>query len=75
LTSKSLASASQNIRLTSFVGERVLESEYDVPEAGRLFKEDRYPTMPFVVLLEVSRQACGWQMLHVTPRAAIWTST
>jgi len=37
-----------------------IEGEYDVPEDAWYFRANRYPVMPFGVLLEIALQPCGW---------------
>jgi len=40
-------------------GGRIV-GEYDVPADAWYFTENRQPLMPFVVLLEIALQPCGW---------------
>ncbi|MGA3324547.1 MAG: beta keto-acyl synthase, partial [Terriglobia bacterium] len=48
-----------------------MESEYDVHEGSWFFKENGYPTMPFVVLLEAILQPCGWLMFYIAPQGSV----
>lgn len=36
------------------------EAEYDIPPDAWYFKANRSPLMPFVILLEIALQPCGW---------------
>jgi 3-hydroxymyristoyl/3-hydroxydecanoyl-(acyl carrier protein) dehydratase len=49
-------------------GQRVgstVTAEYDVPPSAWYFEQNRAPTMPFAVIMEVALQPCGWLAMYV----------